>query len=370
MPFTGERVVPGEVAPALWSEHMARYAFAAQFSANARTLDVGCGTGYGSAHLAQRSQRVFAVDVSSEALTYASAHFPVANLTFLQGNATALPIASKQVGLLTAFEIIEHIDHWADAIAECARVLRDDGLALISTPNRHYYTASRGTAGPNPYHVHEFEFAEFRTALQCHFRHVMVLLQNRAECVALYPHRIYPSASACLDATAGSENESHFFVALCSQIPDRVAPTSFVYVDRASNVLREREKHIVSLERQLDTEIRRGEAELREAQSKAQREIDRLEGERAAMAAAYEQHTREMEAEIAAKADWALKAVQELSEAVRILHETESTLEERTRWALDLQARLEHAESLVAAARTSRWLRLGRAAGVGPDLSK
>ena len=51
--FTGERVIPGEVNSDLWAEHFARYAFAARFATGVRSLDVGCGAGYGTAeHLA------------------------------------------------------------------------------------------------------------------------------------------------------------------------------------------------------------------------------------------------------------------------------------------------------------------------------
>ncbi len=53
--FTGERVIPGQVNDDLWAEHISRYAFAARFAAGKRVLDIGCGTGYGTAELAQHA---------------------------------------------------------------------------------------------------------------------------------------------------------------------------------------------------------------------------------------------------------------------------------------------------------------------------
>jgi len=50
--FTGERVIPGQVNDDLWSEHIARYAYARRYAEGRRALDAGCGTGYGSAELA------------------------------------------------------------------------------------------------------------------------------------------------------------------------------------------------------------------------------------------------------------------------------------------------------------------------------
>ena len=60
--FTGERVVPGQVNDDLWSEHVARYAFARRFSAGKSVLDAGCGTGYGSAELARSARDVAGID--------------------------------------------------------------------------------------------------------------------------------------------------------------------------------------------------------------------------------------------------------------------------------------------------------------------
>jgi chromosome segregation ATPase len=58
----------------------------------------------------------------------------------------------------------------------------------------------------------------------------------------------------------------------------------------------------------------------------------------------------------------------ELARCVEILHQTEATLEERTRWAMTLNEQREELEGLLAGARASRWLRLGRAVGLGPEL--
>ena len=73
--FTGERVIPGQVNDDLWAEHIARYAFAARLSDGARVLDIGCGTGYGTAELAQRAQALSAHPAISQlvAMRYGAA---------------------------------------------------------------------------------------------------------------------------------------------------------------------------------------------------------------------------------------------------------------------------------------------------------
>ena len=73
MEFTGERVVPGKVEPDLLNEHLSRYLFARPLVAGRCALDVGCGTGYGTAVLARTARRVLALDVSAESVAFARA---------------------------------------------------------------------------------------------------------------------------------------------------------------------------------------------------------------------------------------------------------------------------------------------------------
>jgi len=73
--FTGERVIPGLVDDNLLNEHLARYRFAARFIHNGyAVLDAGCGSGYGSAALAERST-VTAIDIAAEAIHHARTNF-------------------------------------------------------------------------------------------------------------------------------------------------------------------------------------------------------------------------------------------------------------------------------------------------------
>jgi hypothetical protein len=83
--FTGERVIPGEVNDDLWAEHIARYAFASSFAEGRSVLDVGCGAGYGAAELATRARSVTAIDVSSNAIEYASKNYQPTNVHYAQG---------------------------------------------------------------------------------------------------------------------------------------------------------------------------------------------------------------------------------------------------------------------------------------------
>jgi SAM-dependent methyltransferase len=393
--FTGERVVPGEVDADLWNEHFGRYAFAARLSRMKRVLDAGCGMGYGSAELARAAASVVGVDISGDAVASARERYSLPRVTFLRGSCASLPFRAASFDLVVAFEMIEHLKEWRDFLTEARRVLAPGGQCLISTPNRDYYADSRGRTGPNPYHEHEFSFEEFRRELLEVFPHVALFLQNHVDGFVFQPAGHLTPAEARLDQDAGNPAESHFFLAVCALSPQTGAPT-FLYVPRAANVLREREQHIEKLGEQV-AEINQDRTELLELFRKQTEELARqatgyedkiaqLQQELEQQAAGYEAKIGELETEKRKTAEWAVETerrltlelvgrtheleskCQELAECVRLLHEAERTVEERSNWALQLDEQIRQLNADLHLLRASRWVKLGNALGMAPRL--
>ncbi|MGA3097259.1 MAG: methyltransferase domain-containing protein [Bryobacteraceae bacterium] len=271
--FTGERVIPGRVDVDLLNEHLARYAFAARLARGKRVLDAGCGAGYGSAELAQAALSVVGADRAAEAIDFARAAYRFPNLDFERASCAALPHRAGVFDLVVAFEVIEHLEDWRGFLEEARRVLAPNGQFIVSTPNRLYYTESRGPRGANPFHVHEFDFEEFRAELQSVFPHVSMFLENHVEGVTFQPHEPGCTVEARIDAGEPAPDESHFFVAVCAHRRQVGNPT-FVYVPRTANVLRERERHITLLEGELaakDAWLEKAQADLAEFDRKHQK---------------------------------------------------------------------------------------------------
>jgi SAM-dependent methyltransferase len=384
--FTGERVIPGEVDPDLWNEHFARYAFAARLSLGKRVLDAGCGSGYGAAELALSAAHVTGIDPSPEATASAASRYPAPNIHFRAASLTALPFPNASFDLAVAFEVIEHVEDWACALAELRRVLTPRGQLILSTPNKLYYAESRRLHGPNPFHVHEFEFDEFAEVLRQHFPHVSLFLQNHAEGIVFEPVAPEAAAEVLVQEHAPNPQDAHFFLAVCSASPQTGAPT-FVYLPRTANVLREREQHIAKLEAELATKnqwLQEREAEhvriveqlrleserLEESQRWAQRldaEIDRLRLD-------FTRAMEHSEAELKDKVEWARRLDAELAakgadleRVVKLLDQAEATVIQRTEWAQQLSSRVADLETRLHA---STWLKVGRALGFAPGLRR
>lgn len=408
--FTGERVIPGQVNDDLWSEHVARYAFARRYADGKRVLDAGCGTGYGAAELAQSARDVTGVDIAPEAIEFARANYPLANLRFAVSSCSAAPFPPHSFDLVVAFELIEHLADFRAFLDECARVMTPPGLFLVSSPNKSYYAESRALSGPNPYHQHEFEPEEFTSELGRVFPNVRLLLQNRVESFAFHPAASFWPAEARIDGGGGGAAHANFLIGLCSHGP-LPEPKSFVYVPKAANLLREREQHVQLLEQQLartkqwlaETQSERdsllelhrrqtGELEARnrwaeklnselqasqERVVQLQQELAAEQQAAAAVAAAYETKVGELEEENRRKTAWAVDTearlskeleakCRELAECVRLLDTAEATVEERTVWAQRAEAERQELAAQLDLVRASRWLKLGRTLGLGP----
>jgi len=410
--FTGERVIPGQVNDDLWAEHVARYAFAARFAAGERVLDAGCGTGYGACELARAGGFVTGIDVD-----YGAVHFRLAagrgedSAVFVQATAAAMPFRDACFDLITAFEVIEHLEDWRGLLRESRRVLDSHGMFLVSTPNKLYYAETRAREGPNPYHVHEFEFEEFQAALCEFFPHVQILFQNRMESIGFHAEITKP-IEIRIDKSAPVAETAHFFLGVCGveRIPDL---QTFIYVPRAANVLREREQHIRKLEQELaqtkkwlDQQIadhatlqreheqlnqhlaekNRWALELEEnwkaSQARIlelQKELEEQQHAAQEMAAGYERQVADLDKENRKKTQWALETeerltaevavkARQLAETVQLLDRAEATVIERTEWAQRLDAELNQVKAILNMVKDSRWLRLGRTAGLGPKL--
>ncbi len=157
-------------------DHLARYIFAADYVEGARILDIGMGTGYGGACMSQVSNFTVELDLDESAVRAASRAYPC--LGFLVADAGSLPFQSRVFDLVTCFEVIEHVADPELIIADASRVIRHDGLLLISTPNAEVGPMRVRRATGCPDHVRELSRAEFETVLKRYFKDVAVLGQR------------------------------------------------------------------------------------------------------------------------------------------------------------------------------------------------
>lgn len=190
--FTGERFTP-ECVREIWYEHWHRYAFALDLVRGKRVLDAACGEGYGSDLLARSAASVVGVDLSEAAIAHARQRYDARpNLQFVQGDATQLPFEDARFDVVVSFETLEHLHAQERLIEGFARVLAEDGVLVISSPDKRTYSDAMGFQ--NEFHVRELYREELIDLLSPHFRSIRLYGQKL----------LFQSALWSLDRTPGA----------------------------------------------------------------------------------------------------------------------------------------------------------------------
>ncbi len=172
--WTGERLetsIYGNVAV----EHLHRYAMAAMFVKDKVVLDIASGEGYGSNILSKTAKHVTGVDIDHQAVDAATKKYRASNLEYLQGSADKMPLDDHSVDVLVSFETIEHHDKHEEMFQEIKRVLKPEGILIMSSPDKKYYTNLQKS---NPFHIKELFLEEFEALTRKYFSHVKVYFQN------------------------------------------------------------------------------------------------------------------------------------------------------------------------------------------------
>lgn len=155
---TGERFVLSESTGRTHDDHVARYEFASQFVKGKVVLDIACGTGYGSSRLANAgAQMVEGVDIDVETIVYAERRYASESVHFTCASASAIPFSDRFFDSIVSFETIEHLEApiREQYLREIGRVLKDDGVLILSTPNKKI-TSPWKSKPNNKFHVIEF----------------------------------------------------------------------------------------------------------------------------------------------------------------------------------------------------------------------
>lgn len=117
--------------------HSASYAFAEKYCNGKRVLDLGCGSGYGASRIASLALSVHAVDISPDAVAYSAEHYSRENVHFSVIEPDApLPFADESFDVVLSFQVIEHVVGDRAYLREASRVLAENGVLILITPDR------------------------------------------------------------------------------------------------------------------------------------------------------------------------------------------------------------------------------------------
>jgi 2-polyprenyl-3-methyl-5-hydroxy-6-metoxy-1,4-benzoquinol methylase len=166
--------------------HMREYHHAADVlglhgDATPHLLDVGCGSGYGTAYLKGLGCHAIGIDVEEACVQFAN--WAYADKCYLYQTMSATDMSEFHDGRfdrLTSIDSIEHVADGDKALSEIARVLRPGGKAYFATP-----AGNLGQRSSNPFHPREYSQAQLIERLEAVGFEVEILKGPRVQLLAV-----------------------------------------------------------------------------------------------------------------------------------------------------------------------------------------
>ena len=226
LPLYAAENVSQEVANDLFQAHLSIYWFFARFTQGRRVLDIGCGTGYGSAHLLQQgASEVIGIDQDPRSIKYARSRYP--GLQFLLADAQDVPSKLGEFDVIVSSNVFEHLDDPAHALASVRQHLRQGGQFLLVVPA----IVDENTLALNrkiPFHTSNLFVWEWAALLERFFATTRVFrhlppAERSPDFTNPFPSSFSPSDFVFLEVPL-SELRSTFTlgaVFLCSGVSDR-----------------------------------------------------------------------------------------------------------------------------------------------------
>jgi ubiquinone/menaquinone biosynthesis C-methylase UbiE len=186
--------------------HLDRYRFAARHVQGRQVLDCACGTGYGVRMLREigGAGSVVGVDIENRAIQYARQKHQIDSTIFICSSGDCLPLANNSVDIVTSFETIEHVPDDGTLVEEFYRVLRNDGILILSTPNQW-------PLADTPHHVREYDRGSFLKVLEPRFDCMELYNQNSGSDTPLN----HGQSRGIVPTTTDNEQHAECYIAVC-----------------------------------------------------------------------------------------------------------------------------------------------------------
>ncbi len=182
--------------------HLQRYRFAQQYCRDKRVLDGACGTGYGSALMAEVAREVVGIDCCEDTVSYASQRYQAPNIQFQKQHVELTSFESRSFDVVVSFETVEHTLCPRRHLHEIARLLEpSSGTAILSIPNRW---------GLTPYHFFDFDYPMLKEITSSCFERVEWFYHNSGS------RRGKSSLSGIGPLTAVPTAQAECILAVCS----------------------------------------------------------------------------------------------------------------------------------------------------------
>lgn len=167
-------------------DRLTGYGFARRYVGGKAVADVGWGeVGLGSRLLAETAESVVGLYGSDETIDLARTVYPAPNAEYEKVDLPELPYPEDRFDVVVALGVAENLDRPEDLVKEARRVLKQDGVLVISIPDKRSFVDGGAPGGEG--HRRGMYLVEFQELLEAHFGRVLVYRQGAVAGGLVFP---------------------------------------------------------------------------------------------------------------------------------------------------------------------------------------
>lgn len=177
--MSGERIYPEEIKTPeeylIYLKEVFIYTWCKEkISQDDCCLDAGCGEGYGTKLLSSAAKKIIGIDIDKKIIEKASKKYAGDNCAYQLYDGKTIPFADNYFDVIVSFHAIEHIKDDTGFLNEICRVLKSNGLFIITTPNKTIRLAGNMPSW-NVFHIREYTPDELKRLLTKRFKEIAIL---------------------------------------------------------------------------------------------------------------------------------------------------------------------------------------------------
>lgn len=127
-----------------------------------RILDIGCGDGYLLNELSKRSEEIYGLDISEEAIELAKSRFNNSVHYLIGDTQKSETLPKLKFDLIICSEVLEHVKDDERSITNMCNLLIEGGKLIVTTPHRQEYWSEHDTAAG---HLRRYEIDDLAKKL-------------------------------------------------------------------------------------------------------------------------------------------------------------------------------------------------------------